>query len=514
MRLSSLSVKLSSVPVDQPKSSCFRKDSRAARPAWMLCVFGCLAAAFGPATGSSRAQEVEELDAAGRAAKKQLETSQAAAARELQELEGRIAEETKAITALRESQGKLAEKLKGLEQEDRTVEEKAQALAQAKQAEALKDDAARAELHRQLLKLKDRLYGSVVTAQDEQLLDAALNLRATNRQSLSEQVPVLFEIYERVLGYAQTAAIVQLPVRIAEDADRIENLKVLRLGLLGGYFSRPAAKSGGFVFADPTAKSGFVAESRGLSSNQKNAIITLLQKPDKGGFLPMDVTLGASLSSLPSSDSLAAWLRRGGWWVYAVLGLGAIAVVIALERGVFLVLKLLSARKGRKRLAGMLRSGRIVSAESAHLNGAAGSLLQAAAESTSRGRAAMEAATQETLLRQEEGLQKRLGWIWICGSTAAFLGLLGTLAGLAGALRLAGAEGVESQALLTGGIAEALIATQVGLAVGALCLVLRGVLGELAESVRTTLHSAALSVLSLPLSSGEVAPHHGVGARV
>jgi biopolymer transport protein ExbB/TolQ len=125
----------------------------------------------------------------------------------------------------------------------------------------------------------------------------------------------------------------------------------------------------------------------------------------------------------------------------------------------------------------------------------------------------METATQETLLRQEEGLQKRLGWIWICGSAAAFLGLLGTLAGLAGALKLSGADG-ESQALLTGGIAEALVATQVGLAVGALCLVLRGILGELAESVRTILHSAALSVLSLPLSSGEEVPHPGVGARV
>jgi biopolymer transport protein ExbB len=79
-------------------------------------------------------------------------------------------------------------------------------------------------------------------------------------------------------------------------------------------------------------------------------------------------------------------------------------------------------------------------------------------------RAADEAALIER--RLDQGL-----WILETAVTAApLLGLLGTITGMIGAFRLFGASGAVDPAAVTGGVAEALIATAIGIVIALLAL--------------------------------------------
>ena len=71
-------------------------------------------------------------------------------------------------------------------------------------------------------------------------------------------------------------------------------------------------------------------------------------------------------------------------------------------------------------------------------------------------------------------IEKALGrWLWILETivtAAPLLGLLGTITGMVRAFRLFGKEGLVDPAGVTGGVAEALIATAVGLFVALVAL--------------------------------------------
>src|SRR5207249_12077038 len=78
-------------------------------------------------------------------------------------------------------------------------------------------------------------------------------------------------------------------------------------------------------------------------------------------------------------------------------------------------------------------------------------------------------ATEEaTLIEQSLGR-----WLWILETTvtaAPLLGLLGTITGMVRAFKLFGAEGLVDPRGVTGGVAEALIATAVGLFIALVAL--------------------------------------------
>src|SRR5678816_3560332 len=70
-----------------------------------------------------------------------------------------------------------------------------------------------------------------------------------------------------------------------------------------------------------------------------------------------------------------------------------------------------------------------------------------------------EDSTAETLLMMKRGL----GFLATIGSTAPFIGLFGTVVGIINAFRGIAATGSGGMAAVSGGIAEALVATALGI---------------------------------------------------
>ncbi len=171
-------------------------------------------------------------------------------------------------------------------------------------------------------------------------------------------------------------------------------------------------------------------------------------------------------------DAVLTGLRAGGVFIYPLLVVGLVAVACTIDRlYVFL-------RRGRlpRTLADHLADPHFEWAGFRRvLAGAAPSsgfvrFFQAIVDNGDRPvwwietRAADEAAQLERSL--DQGL-----WVLETAVTAApLLGLLGTIAGMIGAFKLFGAGGAVDPAKVTGGVAQALIATALGIVIALLAL--------------------------------------------
>ncbi len=167
-----------------------------------------------------------------------------------------------------------------------------------------------------------------------------------------------------------------------------------------------------------------------------------------------------------------AGLKAGGIFIYPLLAVGLIAIACTIDR-IYVFL-----RRGRlpRELARQLsdphfdwESFRHALAQAMPQSGFV-PFFRAIVDNSHRPvwwietRAADEAAQIERAL--DQGL-----WILETAVTAApLLGLLGTIAGMIGAFRLFGASSAVDPAAVTGGVAEALIATAIGIVIALLAL--------------------------------------------
>jgi len=177
---------------------------------------------------------------------------------------------------------------------------------------------------------------------------------------------------------------------------------------------------------------------------------------------------------------LVEWLQRlmtnfgAAWVMWLLIGLSVISVAIMLERGWFY----LSLRDDLTALAGRLRDalrkGDFDKARK-ELQGspsAEAAVVLAGLEEADRGYKAAEEAIIGAKALQKMRLERRLAFLGTLGNNAPFIGLFGTVIGVVQAFEgLASESAAAAQAgagapqVVMAAIAEALVATAVGLAV-------------------------------------------------
>src|SRR6185369_552468 len=171
-------------------------------------------------------------------------------------------------------------------------------------------------------------------------------------------------------------------------------------------------------------------------------------------------------------QSFAATLRVGGAMIYPLLALAIVAAVVALEKGFVFM--------SRTRLpASLLAVAETYGFDWGELEREVealgprnyfGRFFRIIIENRKRPVWWVESrATEEASL-----IERSLGrWLWILETivtAAPLLGLLGTIIGMIRAFRLFGTEGLVDPRGVTGGVAEALVATAAGLFIAIVAL--------------------------------------------
>jgi biopolymer transport protein ExbB len=100
-------------------------------------------------------------------------------------------------------------------------------------------------------------------------------------------------------------------------------------------------------------------------------------------------------------------------------------------------------------------------------------------------------------------LEKRIEILDTIITAAPLMGLLGTITGMMGSFQILSEKGINEPNAITGGVAEALIATATGLIIALICLIAYNYLNALIKSYIYEVESAASLLLEIRLTHHE-----------
>ena len=107
--------------------------------------------------------------------------------------------------------------------------------------------------------------------------------------------------------------------------------------------------------------------------------------------------------------------------------------------------------------------------------------------------------------RETANLKRGLTWLATVGSTAPFVGLLGTVVGIINSFQGLSGDGGGGLGAVSGGISEALVATAVGLLVAIPAVMLFNVFNGRVEAYQIDMNDVASELIDFVLKEGRYA---------
>jgi biopolymer transport protein ExbB len=234
----------------------------------------------------------------------------------------------------------------------------------------------------------------------------------------------------------------------------------------------------------------------GLSPESQQAITQLVQ--GREAVVPVDVTSGDALKVEQARESFIEHVKKGGFVMIPLLAVGASALLLALWKLVDLGLVRVRADRLLTEIITHLKAGDIEPAreQAQKLKEPMAGLVNAGIELLDAPREHMEEIMHEYILGYVPRLERHLGTLAVFGGIAPLLGLLGTVTGMIHTFQLVTLFGSGDAKLLSGGISEALVTTEFGLAIAIPVLLVHAFLSRRARTIIGTLEQTSVGLVN------------------
>ncbi len=236
-------------------------------------------------------------------------------------------------------------------------------------------------------------------------------------------------------------------------------------------FTAPVISSEGKAIESQVTRIGLfnlISEGRYLRYLPESAqLATLIRQPPSrftdmaeqlesatSGVTPIgiDPSRGAILSLLVQRPDTAEHVRQGGLIGYLILSIGVIGLLVICERFAYLSLV------GR-RITAQIKS------DSPDMKNALGRILSVYTKEPDQEVEVLEHRLDEAILKEIPVLERGLKTVAILAAIAPLLGLLGTVTGMIETFQSITLFGTGDPKLMSGGISQALVTTELGLVV-------------------------------------------------
>jgi len=226
----------------------------------------------------------------------------------------------------------------------------------------------------------------------------------------------------------------------------------------------------------------------------------------KSDHLPLDLSGGAVFRHLTHRRTVMDWLQSGGLLVWPILLIGLVALILIVERLFFLGHFKGNTDEIMTRVDTMITKGLWEECKafcSAHSRIPTCRVLRAGLENIDMSREVIENALQESIMIELPCIERFLPTLSVMAAIAPLLGLLGTVTGMINTFQVITQFGTSDPRMMSGGISEALITTQLGLAVAIPILLMHHFLERRADKVISDMEEKGTALTVTILKNGK-----------
>jgi len=248
----------------------------------------------------------------------------------------------------------------------------------------------------------------------------------------------------------------------AEDGNVVRG-EIARIGALGAVYR--ARDNAGYLQANSDGRE-LVAVAGEIPGPALNAIDRFFS--GEHSHLPLDISGGAVFLQMTQSKSFGEWLESGGFLVWPILAIGVIALLLAAERLAFFLRIRANSDTILHQVTRYVELDQIKEGEMfcrEKKNAPTCQILASCLKQIGQTQEVLDNALEEALMKQMPRFEKFLPTMAMFAAIAPLLGLLGTVTGMISTFQVITVFGTGDPKMMSGGISEALITTQVGLAV-------------------------------------------------
>lgn len=215
----------------------------------------------------------------------------------------------------------------------------------------------------------------------------------------------------------------------------------------------------------------------------------------------------------PPQKGLQQKVKAGGVVGMVIISLGLVAMVLVVLRGMALAMHGRGGDALVAKVADAMRVNDVAQAKKLVAGGGSMSrVVGAVLPQFWAGREAIENAAMEAILLEQPKLERFGAAVTVIAAVAPLLGLLGTVTGMISTFDVITEFGTGDPKMLSGGISEALVTTQLGLVVAIPCLLAGNLLSAWSTRVLDAVERGALHLANLaPARAGEDPPAPSVG---
>lgn len=318
------------------------------------------------------------------------------------------------------------------------------------------------------------------------LSEFAEKMGQTSRLASFEEIRRLW--YELQREITESGKVVKFPAKvITANGDEVEQ-EVVRVGVFN------VISAGKYLQFEPAT--GHLVELARQPQQRYLDKVVGLQAAAGGTVIPfgLDPSRGQILSLLVQAPDLRERIEQGGAVGYVIIGLGCLALLIALER--LLVLTITGMRVSAQARA-IDRPGQ----------NPLGRILQVYHDNPQADVETLELKLSEAILKETPKINRMLMALKIIAVVAPLLGLLGTVIGMIVTFQAITLFGTGDPKLMAGGISQALVTTVLGLCVAIPTVLMHTLVASRARRLNQVLEEQA---------TGRIAEHseryHGVSA--
>lgn len=271
-----------------------------------------------------------------------------------------------------------------------------------------------------------------------------------NKLSESKQQPSIDELRTLWLTLQEemtaSGKVEQFEAPVISISGEVETQAVTRVGVFTAF-------SDG-LFLRYLPETGNLVELARQPVDRLRTLVKKFEQAESGDLMPVvvDPTRGAIMALLVQTPTLKERIVQGGWIGYIILILGAVGLLVALLQ----FLSLLGAGRG---VAQQQKQDEV------SLKNPLGRILSVYNDKLAQDVETLQLKLDEAILRETPKLERGLITLAILAAIAPMLGLLGTVSGMIETFQSITLFGTGDPKLMSGGISQALVTTELGLAV-------------------------------------------------